>query len=180
MFGGARNGYCSTERPRMITTPSMTIRMEMTIETIGLLMKKFPTLTSFPLRTALGGYGFILRPDLATRSRLLHAFDNHPLSCLQTVKHDVIIVCLVAESQGTHLDLVLRVNHHHGFCALQFLNGFFGHEDGVVDFRYCDSHSSKLSWPKIAAGIRKARLDLHGSGRRIHRAVEDFESALLR
>src|SRR5215831_18280758 len=107
MFGGARNGYCSTERPRIITTPSMTIRMEMTIETIGLLMKKFPILTSLSLRTALGGYGFILRPDLATRSRLLHSFDDHAFAGLQTIKHDVIVVCLVAKSERAHLDFVL-------------------------------------------------------------------------
>src|SRR5512139_285525 len=39
MFGGARNGYCSMARPLIVTTPSMTVRIEMTMATIGRRMK---------------------------------------------------------------------------------------------------------------------------------------------
>jgi hypothetical protein len=42
-LGGARNGYCSIDSPLMVTTPSSTVRIEMTIATMGRRMKKFAT-----------------------------------------------------------------------------------------------------------------------------------------
>src|SRR5678816_3094926 len=41
MLGGARKGYCSTDSPRMTTTPTKTVRIEITMATIGRLIKKF-------------------------------------------------------------------------------------------------------------------------------------------
>src|SRR6476659_6973761 len=41
MEGGARNGYCSIERPLRLNSPIRTIRIEITIATMGRRMKKF-------------------------------------------------------------------------------------------------------------------------------------------
>src|SRR5215217_6047024 len=40
MLGGARNGYCSIESPRITTTPIKSVRIEITIATIGRPIKK--------------------------------------------------------------------------------------------------------------------------------------------
>src|SRR4026208_886516 len=48
MDGGARNGYCSIERPLRLNSPIRTIRIEITIATMGRRMKKF-AIAYFPL-----------------------------------------------------------------------------------------------------------------------------------
>src|SRR5215216_8010770 len=40
MLGGARKGYCSIESPRITTTPIKSVRIEITIATIGRRIKK--------------------------------------------------------------------------------------------------------------------------------------------
>ena len=54
MLGGARNGYCSTDKPGIVTTPIMTVRIAMTIATIGRRMKNWP-MGYFPPALAAGG-----------------------------------------------------------------------------------------------------------------------------
>src|SRR5215813_9623337 len=39
IFGGARKGYCSTDSPLMVMDPIITIKIEITIATIGRLIK---------------------------------------------------------------------------------------------------------------------------------------------
>jgi hypothetical protein len=41
MVCGARKEYCSIEGPFSVTTPSMTVRMEMTMATLGRRMKNW-------------------------------------------------------------------------------------------------------------------------------------------
>ena len=43
MMGGARNGYCSMLSPVSVKTPSSTVRIAMTIATIGRRMKNSAT-----------------------------------------------------------------------------------------------------------------------------------------
>ena len=52
MIGGARNGYCSKLSPVSVKTPSSTVRIAMTIATIGRRMKNSATLTLRPSRPA--------------------------------------------------------------------------------------------------------------------------------
>jgi hypothetical protein len=41
MLGGARKGYCSIDNPPMTTAPNKTVRIDMTMATIGRRIKKF-------------------------------------------------------------------------------------------------------------------------------------------
>src|SRR4029453_14875281 len=41
MVGGARNGYCSNDRPRRLLRPRRTVMMPKTIAAVGRGMKKF-------------------------------------------------------------------------------------------------------------------------------------------
>src|SRR4051794_4122959 len=84
MLGGARNGYCSTERPRVMTSPSMTVRMEMTMATIGRRMKKFAT-PRLPSLRPPGSFRLTLgharrHLHLAPRPDLLHPLDDDALA----------------------------------------------------------------------------------------------------
>src|SRR6185436_1320087 len=110
MFGGARKGYCSTDRPRMTTTPSRTIRIDTTMETIGRRMKKFDMVTPLPLllRFSSGVCGWI---DLAARPHLLHPVHDHTLPGAQSLKHNQILVCPVPDADGPQRGFVLGVHH---------------------------------------------------------------------
>src|SRR5215204_1160195 len=97
MFGGARNGYCSTERPRRTTTPSRTVRIEMTMATMGRPMKKFATrqLPSIaPGRRA--GRGLHQTSGLD----LLHPLDDDALPGFDPFEHDEVAARLVADGDG--------------------------------------------------------------------------------
>src|SRR4051812_12823473 len=80
MLGGARNGYCSTERPRVMTSPGMAVGRELIMATMGRGMKKFapPRLPSprppGPSRLPLGLARRHLH--LAPRPDLLHPLDD--------------------------------------------------------------------------------------------------------
>src|SRR5947207_2921089 len=56
IIGGARNGYCSMLRPRSVATPIITMRIEMTMATMGRRMKNWAMgLLLVPRRGRLGG-----------------------------------------------------------------------------------------------------------------------------
>src|SRR5689334_14755238 len=75
IFGGARNGYCSIESPRITTTPIKRVRIEITMATIGRRIKKLDMSESASLNLVR-----IFRwrdIDLAPWSDFLHPFDDH-------------------------------------------------------------------------------------------------------
>src|ERR1700730_19421919 len=71
-------GNCATGRLRMVIMPTITITMEMTMATIGLLMKNFdialPSLRFGDKRRGI---------HLHARTHLQAPFDNHPFAALQ-------------------------------------------------------------------------------------------------
>src|SRR5687767_14201169 len=104
MVGGARNGYCSKLRRSSVAAPSMTVRIAITIATMGRRMKKFAT-TSAP-RVRLGHrrggrrrrlrFGLHLHPG----PDLLDAVDDHSLSGLHPRRHDVEVIGRIAQRDG--------------------------------------------------------------------------------
>src|SRR5215831_19482390 len=176
MLGGARNGYCSTDRPRMITTPNMTIRIEMTIETIGRLIKKFPiALASFLFSRGIAGCGCGGGLYFTSRSGFLHALDDDPLSPVEPIEHDVIVICLVAKSHTAHLHLVLLIDDHYRLGALQLLDRTLWDQYRI--FLRGDGHTyaGKLTGPDVAVGISKRSFCFERSGLWINSAVQHLE-----
>src|SRR3954469_5308132 len=73
-------GNWAVGKPNMATNPMITMRMAMTIATMGRFMKKFAmTLSSLGLG-GLGGCGGSLWVDRRSFLHLLEALDDHPLS----------------------------------------------------------------------------------------------------
>src|ERR1700730_4595011 len=75
--GGMSCGNCAMGRPSSDTTPSRTVTMAMTIDTMGLRMKK-EDIALVLRRGGRGGQG--LRIHRRAVARLLQAFDDDPLS----------------------------------------------------------------------------------------------------
>src|SRR5215467_357654 len=97
ILGGARNGYCSMDSLRRTTIPNITVRIEMTIATIGRLIKKFDMASAaFCLLARFAGRrrccGLRCRNHFASRRYLLHALDDHPLPWAEPLKHNVVLV----------------------------------------------------------------------------------------
>ena len=99
---------------------------------------------------------------------------------LESLRHDVIILSLVAELDGSHLHLVFAVNDHDCFGALQLLDSALRHQNRVFSFGNRNAYAGKLSGSQIATRIWEARLDLHCSSRGIYSSIEDFETARFR
>src|SRR5215472_14740230 len=124
IVGGARNGYCSKESRLSVATPRITIRIEMTMATMGRRMKNCATALSSRLalagrwsrwwgrgrrrcggRRAVGG-GLRLESHLHAGPHLLHALDDHPLAGLEPLAHDVEVVDAVTQAHRPERDLV--------------------------------------------------------------------------
>src|SRR5512139_3304137 len=106
MLGGARNGYCSTDNPVIVTVPSSTVSIAMTIATIGRRMKKLAIgylspgyggrlrITRLFRRCALGfrsgwaDVGCESGVDLGARPGLLDAVHDHPFPRLEALPDD--------------------------------------------------------------------------------------------
>src|SRR6267143_5859508 len=82
--GGTMFGNCATGSPAMVTAPTITIRMAITIATIGRLMKNFD-IAQFPSAARMCGFGcnegsvpeFLQSVDYNLLTRL-EAFVNNP------------------------------------------------------------------------------------------------------
>src|SRR3989442_14006205 len=81
--GGAMLGNCATGRLRIVMVPTITRTIEITIATMGRLIKNFDI--ELP---CLAFRGKRLRVHLHARTHLLHAFGNHALASLQPVRYD--------------------------------------------------------------------------------------------
>src|SRR6185369_7929141 len=101
MFGGARNGYCSIESPRMTTTPIKSVRIELTIATIGRLIKKLAMSGSASLHLRRFS---CRRINLAARSHFLHSFYDYAVAGVQAVEHYDFFVRFVSELDAAHGD----------------------------------------------------------------------------
>src|SRR5271167_2096612 len=76
-------GNCATGRVRMVSAPTITMTMEITMATMGRLMKNFDTglsvLRSRAERPGVHGHA---------RTHLLYALGHHAFAPLQSVRND--------------------------------------------------------------------------------------------
>src|SRR6266404_7020111 len=87
--GGTMFGNCATGRAAIVTAPTITVRIEMTMATIGRFMKNFDNLlplVTFRLFLADPFRGEWLRIHCLARNGLLCALDDHALTELQSYR----------------------------------------------------------------------------------------------
>src|ERR1700675_3446376 len=106
-------GNCATGRARMVMAPTITMTMEITMATMGRLMKNLD-MGLVPLRPfgkRFGGY-------LHTRAHLLDALGNNALAWFQSFRNNPLVADLAAHLDGTDADFVLGVHDCHLVAAL--------------------------------------------------------------
>src|SRR5262249_35643699 len=125
--GGAIEGNCATGRLKMVSEPTSTRTIEITIATIGRWMKNFD-MTS-PARCLshkrLGIYS-------RTGAHLLDSLCHHVFAWLQPVRDDPLVANNLTDSDGTNAHLVVSVHDGDLVRTLQFGNGPLWDKEGAV------------------------------------------------
>src|SRR5215510_2470535 len=104
-------------RVTMLIAPTMTVSNEITIATIGRLMKNFDTLASHLRRLSLDD-----RDDRAF-SHFQQAFDDDAFTSLDTGRDDPEVADAVADDDRTDRDLAVVANDCDLMTALQLGHG---------------------------------------------------------
>src|SRR5271156_3049640 len=121
-------GNCAIGRVAIVTAPTMTIRIAMTIATIGRLMKNLDIIPSLcalglnleqSLNVALEWLGLYRH----SRPEILLTFDNHAVARLQSAIDDPHCVCALSHLHGTHADAVVLIDNSNEIAALLFVHG---------------------------------------------------------
>src|SRR3954470_18606227 len=109
----------------MVIAPTMTVSREITMATIGRLMKKRDTSAS-RLRRLASGY-----IDDRAISDLQQPLDNHAFAGFQTVGHDPQLPDAVADRYGTDGHLVIAADDRHLIAALQLGHSALRDQNGA-------------------------------------------------
>src|ERR1700733_14669903 len=106
-------GNCATGKVRMVSVPTSTKMMEITMATMGRFMKNFD-IGLFSL-----GVEWLRVHDRAC-AHLLHAFSDDLFPAIHSVRDDPLRANTVADCDGSNVDLVVGVYHGNLVAALQF------------------------------------------------------------
>ena len=107
-------GNCATGKLRMVRVPTSTRTIEITMATMGRLIKNFDM--GLPPRSVRGKR---LGVHLHARAHLLHAFGNHPFAGLQSVRNNPVAADTVADFDRPNAHFVLVVHDGDLITALQ-------------------------------------------------------------
>src|ERR1700733_3420272 len=123
-------GNCAIGRVAMVTAPTMTMRIAMTIATMGRLMKNFDmAFDSFTVgnqsRLLLDIAFEWLGSNRHSRLEILLAFDNHAVARLQSAIDDPHCGRALSPLHGTHADAVVLIDNCDEIAALLFVHGRF-------------------------------------------------------
>src|SRR5216684_8227478 len=103
--GGTILGNCEMGNPRIVIAPTMTVRIAITMATIGRLMKNLDILVTGGQSIERNGcHG-------AAVFHLLSAFRDDPISSHQAAANDPHRVDALAGLNGANGDLVIRSHH---------------------------------------------------------------------
>src|SRR5260370_21545372 len=107
-------GNCATGRLNMVIVPTITMTMEITMATMGRLIKNFDIgLPSLRFRGKwLGVY-------LHARTHLLHAFGNHAFASLQSFRDNPICAHTGPDLNRMYAHFFLAADPHYLTSAMQ-------------------------------------------------------------
>src|SRR5271170_1071925 len=114
-------GNWATGKVRMVSVPTSTSTIEITMATMGRLIKNFDM--GLPPRSFHSKW---LGVHLHTRAHFLHTFGNHPLARLHTVRNNPLRANPVADFHGSNAHFVLVIHRRNLIPALQLGNSTLG------------------------------------------------------
>src|SRR5271166_3200554 len=108
-------GNCATGKLRMVRLPTSTRTIEITMATMGRLMKNFDMAS--PSRSFRGEW---LGVHLHARADFLHALGDHTLARLQALRDNPLVADAVADFDGSNAHFVCIIDRRDLIAALQF------------------------------------------------------------
>src|SRR5262245_19479259 len=123
MLGGARNGYCSTASLVTVMLPSMTVRIEMTMATMGRRVKKFDMASSTYFLFLRRRGWFFGGGHQHSRPQSLQAFGDDLLTWLDPLFNNNEILVPVSKRHCAKGNLVFVVHNVNSFAALLLHKG---------------------------------------------------------
>src|SRR5580704_889582 len=108
-------GNCAIGRLRMLMTPTITITMEITMATMGRLMKNFD-IGLLPLCLCGKSLGIYLHSP----AYLLHSLGDHAIAALQSIGYNPVRVHAIAHGNRADAHLVVATHNCHLITALKF------------------------------------------------------------
>src|SRR4030095_3050881 len=159
--GGAIAGNCEMGRVTIVTAPTMTVSSEITMATIGRLMKNLDTSAS-NLRRLAGD-------DLNDRAlaNFQQPLDNHAFARFQTLGHDPQVPDAVADRHGTDRHLVIAAHDRHLITPLQLGDRALRNQQGAGRCLCGQAHTSEPAGAKQIVGIGKHSGDSDRPGCRV-------------
>src|SRR5260370_31999608 len=106
-------GNCATGKLRIVMVPTITMTMEITMATMGRLIKNFDiALPSLTLQ------GKRLGVHLRARTRLLHALGNHTFALLEPFRNNPLRTDTVADGDRSNAHFVVGTYNGNLIAAL--------------------------------------------------------------
>src|SRR4029077_17249080 len=127
----------------MDTAPTITVKIAITMATIGRFMKKFDTVISSVARPGLVARRFWF--NVHARCDLLNPVDDHALTRVQPIADDPERPNLVANVNRLNAHGVVTVHSGHLIAALQLGNGLLRNKQGAMECFDCNAHFAVLS-----------------------------------
>src|SRR5271163_707698 len=113
-------GNCATGKLSTVSTPTNTMTMEITMATMGRLMKNFDTRhPSLSIRRSLVLGHEWLGIHLHTSVHSLNSLNNDSVSRIKPVRDDPSVINPVADSNGSNVNFVVGANDSNLVAALQ-------------------------------------------------------------
>src|SRR5580704_3542846 len=122
-------GNWATGKLMIVIVPRTTMTIEITMATMGRLMKNLDMLLASLRRRAV--WHVRLRVYLRAGTDLLDSFGHHALSWLQSIGNDPLGAHAVAHLDCPYADLVLAIHNRHLIRALQLRHGTLRHQQRV-------------------------------------------------
>src|SRR5258708_37340207 len=165
--GGAMLGYSAIGSCTIATRPMITMRMEMTIATIGRLMKNLAMALARPLGLDQCGL------DLLAGFHSVDSLDDDPLARLQPLLDDPEGADALSDLDLPKVHCLLGSDHRDQVHALLVQDGPLRNEQRLFPGSYEGAHLRVLAGAQEVARVREHSPDVDGAGRLPDRAVQD-------
>ena len=170
-------------RPDMATRPMMTMRMEITMATMGRLMKNLD-MVSYLFSAGAGGHCRFRREGLGHNGHsgpdLLGPLGNHLLSGLQALVDKPVGTDPFPDLHRPDIDFVLRSNHSHQVFPLDLGDRPLRHEQGPFLYLHHGPNPAILSGAEQVVLVGKEGPHLEGAGGGINLAICQGKPTFMR
>src|ERR1700728_433509 len=131
MSGGVMFGNCATGKLRTVREPTNTMTMEITMATMGRLMKNFDMgHPSLSIRRSLVLGQEWLGIHTHTTAHPLNSFDHDSVSGIEPVSYDPSVINPVAHSDRSNVDFVIGADDSNLVATLQLRDCPLGNKQG--------------------------------------------------